>query len=247
MADHIIGNDASYLTKDGEALVAKLMASKTKLLLTGVQVGTGDMPTGAIPYNMTGANGYACEAMIEGVTNPSDGKSMIGVQLTSIGLPGGLNVTNLAIMAEDPDKGEICYNYISLHQHPQWIRPERESVNTLARFLCYIEVSGVPIVEAMINPDVLITYDQMEAYAIKVIWPKALEDAKYYVDMIHNLDIEAHPWLRRYLDSLQKSIDKLMEMFNGQGSAPFYWDIGITSGWEIEKGVINLADGRVEC
>ncbi|MCL2644088.1 MAG: hypothetical protein FWD51_01345 [Betaproteobacteria bacterium] len=243
----IIGKDASYPTKQGEALIAKLMASKGTLELTNVQVGTGDMPESMIPYEMTGANGYICDAMIEGVTNPCDGQSMIGIQLTSIGLPEGANVTNLAIMARDPELGEICYNYVSLHEHPQWIRPDRESVNTLARFLVYILVSGIPIVEAVINPDVLITYDQMEAYTIKVIWPKAFEDAQYYVDQVHNLDIEAHPWLRKYMKTLEDKLDKIMEMFNGQGSTPFFWDPTITIGWEVEEGVINLAENRVEC
>jgi len=244
----VIGDDASFITQQGEALAAKILAAKGTLTFTRAQVGTGPMPEGMTPYLMTGCNGYVCDAKIEGVTNPYDGQVCLGVQITSIGLPEGIDITNIAIMAEDPDTGnEVCYNYVSLHKEPQWVRPEKESVNTLARFLIFILVSGIQIVEAMINPDVLITFDQMENYFEKIVRPACFDDARHYVDFIHNLDIEAHPWLKRSLQALQDMVNKLLEMFNGQGSAPFYWDIGIEYGWEIEKGVINLTDGRLEC
>ena len=248
MADYeIIGKDASYVTRDGEALIAKLMASKNKLELVEVQVGDGDMPEGKTPYDMTGANNYIVDAQIEGVTNPLDGQAAIGVQLTSIGFPEeGKDVTNLAVMAKDPDKGKICYCYVSLHLKPQWVRPERESINTLARFLIYFFVSGIPIVEAMIHPDVLLTFDQLEEYTVKIIWPKALEEAKYYVDYVHNLDIEAHPWLRKYLKSLEDQIAEILKMFGGQGSTNFFFDFTALTGLQLTRGVWNTAANRIE-
>jgi len=256
MADDyaVIGGDASYITKQGEALAAKILASKGTLTFTRARVGNGSLPGEMTPYLMTDCNGYICDAKIEGVTNPYEGQVCLGVQLTSIGLPAGIDITNLAIMAEDPDTGgEVCYCYVALHTKPQWVRPDKESVNTLARFLVFILVSGVQIVDAWINPDVLITFDQMETYFETIVRPACFEDAKYYVDFIHNLnypgdpDMEEHPWLQRSIRSLWDMVNKLLELFNGQGSAPFYWDVGIIEGWEIEEGVINLTDGRVEC
>jgi len=244
----VIGDDASFITREGEILTVKILASKGVLRFTRAQVGSGPMPEGMTPYQMTGCNGYVCDAKIEGVTNPFDGEVCLGVQLSSIGLPEGLDVTNIAVMAEDVETGgEACYCYFALHQKPQPIRPEGESVNTLARFLIFILVSGVQLVEAVINPDCLITRDQMEGYFEMIVRPACLADAQHYVDFIHNVDAEAHPWLKQSMQSLRSEVDKLMEMFNGSGSAPFYWDLGVPEGWEIEKGVINLAQNRVEC
>jgi len=53
----VIGNDASYITQQGEALAAKILATKGTLRFTRAQVGTGDMPEGMTPYLMTGCNG----------------------------------------------------------------------------------------------------------------------------------------------------------------------------------------------
>ena len=84
-------------------------------------------------------------------------------------------------------------------------------------------------------------YDYVEHYDGTVIQPWT--DGRIER---HNVDPESHDLANRF-QSLRNMIDKIMEMFNGQGSAPFYWDTGIENGWEIEKGVINLAEGRVEC
>ena len=100
-----------------------------------------------------------------------------------------------------------------------------------------VEISFVPL-NWLYAKDM---YDYVENYDETVIQPETDRCIA-----VHNIDPESHD-LRSRFKSLQDMIDKIMEMFNGQGSAPFFWDAGIEVGWVVEKGVINLAESRVEC
>ena len=221
----------------------------------------------------TGAHGLVddIDVRVEGVTDPHDEHVALGVQINSTQLPPkyankGLCITNFAIMARDPfyrdennepqgirendeanESREICYCYVSLHKRPQHIRPSQESVNTLARWLIYFYVSSVPLVEATINPDVLVTHDIMERHVNQHFEHVTSPAFRHHVDVMHNDDVHAHPWLIGQHVSFNNRLDEILSMFGGQGSAHFVHDFSPTlSGLTLTAGVWNRQQGRIE-
>ena len=145
--------DGSYLTEKGNNLIAKLLASRGELLFTKVTVGSGTVPEGKTPESMTDLAEYRMNGMIAAISNPLGGEATVTVQALSDGLEEGFPATELALWAEDPDEGEILYTYLSIAQHPEWMRPDSDPVKKLANFTIITIVSGVPLVSATIHPD----------------------------------------------------------------------------------------------
>ncbi|MDR1465453.1 MAG: phage tail protein [Oscillospiraceae bacterium] len=243
--EYTILPEAAYVTQAGEALIAKLTACKGALTFTRATLGSGEMPEGESPYTQLHENGYVMDAMIEGATNPNNGESAVGIQVSSIGVAAGFPVTNIALFAQDPDDGEICYGYMDLHEHPEWIRPEGMAVNNVARFILYIIVKSVPVVHAFINPDVFITHSQLQTYFVTVIRPACLQDAQGLV-AAHNQSPTAHPDIRNYVSSNDGRITELEKLMSGKSSVPFRY---IPSDWKnvtIIQGVRNDAALRLD-
>lgn len=146
-------NDGSYLTQKGNDLIAKLMASGEGLQFTRVSVGDGSIPSGSSPDSMTDLGHEVMDGMIASIANSNNGEVSIVAQVSSVGVETGFNATELGLWATDPDEGEILYTYLSLQEHPEWIRPDGDAVNKLATFTLVTIVSSVSIVTAIINPD----------------------------------------------------------------------------------------------
>ena len=157
--------DGSYLTTQGNALIGKILATQSGLHFTKVTVGNGAIPEGQMPESMTDLANEIMEGMIASVESPGNGEASVIVQVSSIGVPEGFNVTELGLWAEDPDEGEILYTYLSLQEHPEWIRPDGDAVNKFATFTIVAIVSGVTLVTATINPDAFATVADLAKYA----------------------------------------------------------------------------------
>jgi hypothetical protein len=241
-------SDGAYLTQSGEALIAKILAQKGGLRFMGVGVGNGDIQEGHSPYNAIEPNGYLMDAEIEYVTNPVNGTAQVGIQISSIGVEYGFYITNLVLYAEDPESGKVAYAYFAQHEHPQWIRPEGEAVNSFARFELAIIVSGVQLLRADINPNVFITRDQMEIYFETEVRPLCLADAIKYVEKEHNKDPNplAHPDIRRGVRSNTNRLEEIEKILNGQGSSSFFYDFVDILDVDLQKGVWNEELNRLE-
>ena len=159
-------NDGSYLTQKGNDLIAKLMASGEGLQFTRVSVGDGSIPSGSSPDSMTDLGHEVMDGMIASIANSNNGEVSIVAQVSSVGVETGFNATELGLWATDPDEGEILYTYLSLQEHPEWIRPDGDAVNKLATFTLVTIVSSVSIVTAIINPDALARVVDLEKYAL---------------------------------------------------------------------------------
>jgi hypothetical protein len=245
MPNEILGGQIASITQDGEALIAELIAAKQPIEFTRAQIGGGPMPEGQQPYTMTGASGYVMEAMIEGASNPRRGFSVVGIQVSSLDVLDGFGATNVALMAQH-GASEICYAYLSLHDHPEWIYPDESGTNKLARFLLGVEVRSVPIVNAVINPDVLITFEQMQSYFINTVLPVCLSEIQRVVYEEHDPDPEAHEPLQALLRRLSNRIDAIEKLYGGRVSQDFLFDFMNLTGIQLDQGVYNIALRRIE-
>ena len=158
-------NDGSYLTQKGNNLIAKLIASGEGLQFTRVSVGDGSLPLGTSPDSMTSLGHEVMNGSIASITNSNNGEVSIVAQVSSIGVETGFSVTELGLWATDPDEGEILYTYLSLQEHPEWIRPDGESVNKFAVFTLVIIVAGIQIVSATISQNAFATLEDLQEYA----------------------------------------------------------------------------------
>ena len=158
-------NDGSYLTQKGNNLIAKLIASGEGLQFTRVSVGDGSLPLGTSPDSMTSLGHEVMNGSIASITNSNNGEVSIVAQVSSIGVETGFSVTELGLWATDPDEGEILYTYLSLQEHPEWIRPDGESVNKFAVFTLVIIVAGIQIVSATISQNAFATLEDLKGYA----------------------------------------------------------------------------------
>lgn len=167
--------DGSYLTRKGKNLIAKVLAGQTTLTFTKATVGCGTIPDGLTPETMTDLGEYIKDGLISSINNPDIGEVAIVVQVSSIGATSGFFVTELGLWAEDPDEGEILYTYMSLQEHPEWIRSQSAPVSKLASFTLWAIVDTVQLVTAQISPDSFVTVKMLENYA-PVVHKHALSD-----------------------------------------------------------------------
>jgi hypothetical protein len=144
--------DGSYITLKGNALIAKLLASKGPLNFTRATVGVGEIPEGYTPETMTDLTEFKKEGLIASIDNPQNGEASVVVQVFSAGVNMGFAATQLILWAHDPGEGEIAYTFVNLAAAPEWIRPETDPVQKLATFTLNVIVSSVPLVNATINP-----------------------------------------------------------------------------------------------
>ena len=149
--------DGSYGSQSGIALIAKVLAGRCRMKYTRAAIGKGTIPDDMTPKTMTGCADYVMDAMIAEVSNPVDGECQVTVQIKSDNVEKGFYGTNIVLFAEDPDEGEVAYTYLSLENEPEWIRPASSIVGKLATFDLIAAVGDVDVVEAVIDPDALMT------------------------------------------------------------------------------------------
>lgn len=149
--------DGSYGSLSGVALIAKVLAGRCRMKYTRAAVGKGTIPDDMTPKTMTGCADYVMDAIIAEVSNPVNGECQVTIQIKSDKVEKGFYATNIVLFAEDPDDGEVPYTYLSLENEPEWIRPASSIVGKLATFDIIAAVGDVDVVEAVIDPDALMT------------------------------------------------------------------------------------------
>ena len=155
--------DGNYLTEKGRALIAKLMASKTQIEFTRAAVGSGTVPDGKAPKDMTDLAEWRAPGMISEISTPVAGEAQIVFQVFSRDVEVGFLASEGAIWAMDPDEGEILYTYIVIAESPEWIRAASDPVQKFAEFTCINIVDAVEVDVTVINPEAIATMDVMKA------------------------------------------------------------------------------------
>ena len=188
--------DGSYSSQHVPGLIGKVLAGRCKMKYTRAAVGSGFLEEGESPKTMDGPAGYVMDAVIAAVTNPVDGECMVTVQVNSSGVETGFFCTSVVLYAEDPDLGEVPYTYLFLENGPEWIRPASAVVGKLATFDLIAAVGSVDAVEAVINPEAIMTVaaaQQMISEHDSSSNAHAAQLAQFLAS--HNADLNAHPGL----------------------------------------------------
>ena len=158
--------DGNYLTINGNALISKLLASKGALTFTRVSIGSGAVPDGMTPEEMTDVAQYVMDGYIAEVSNPVDGEASIVVQ--AFDAPESFRATEVMVWADDLESGELGYTYLYLSQQPEWVKSSSEPVGKVATFILNTIVDNVPIVQAIINPAALARSTDLQALEKRV-------------------------------------------------------------------------------
>lgn len=200
--------DGCFACAPCRALIAKVLAGRCQMRYTRAAVGSGDIPEGVHPRDLTEVPGYVMDAKISAASNPVDGECQVGVQINSEKVETGFFATGILLYAQDPDEGEVPYAYLRMEDGPEWIRPASSLVGKLATFELIAVVGDVNEVFADIHPDSILT---------RAAAQKLMED--------HNKDPEAHAALVSTLK--EKLADSAVFAFAAE-------DWGPPASWEPE-------------
>ena len=157
MASEIEG---SFLTRQGNRLINKLLRAKGPLHITRACAGDGVMGPDEDPELFTEPIHYVSDLAILGFLDSDgsdNGESVLALQATSIGVQHGYAVREIAVYAEDPDDGEILYAYASLQDNPPWIRPEKHAVTNLTDLNLVIIVDRIEKITVNLSINGLVT------------------------------------------------------------------------------------------
>lgn len=153
----VIYEDGNYLTEQGRALIAKSLASQTKIEFTRATIGSGNIPEGIAPKEMTDLVHYEANGVISEINSPAAGEAQLVFQVFSKDVSQGFLATEAAIWANDPDKGEILYTYIVIASNPEWIRASSDPVQKFAEFTCISIVGSAEVDMTVVNPEAIAT------------------------------------------------------------------------------------------
>jgi hypothetical protein len=160
----VIFDDGNYLTDKGRALIAKCLASQTMVQFTRAALGSGAIPDGQTPQSMTDLTEWRVDGVISDISTPVPGEAQIDFQVFSQNVPAGFFASEGAIWATDPDDGEILYTYVVIANHPEWIRASNDPVLKFAEFTCISIVDSVPVDVTQVNPQAIVTNEQLQRY-----------------------------------------------------------------------------------
>ena len=156
--------DGNYLTKEGRALIAKLMASESKIQFTKAAVGSGNLGS-RNPADMTALAKQQAVGVISDISSPVAGEAQVVFQIFSKDVSVGFLATEAGVWAKDPDTGkEILYTYVVLAETPEWIRAKNDPVQKFAEFTCISVIGTVPVDETVINPEAIATLDYVKKH-----------------------------------------------------------------------------------
>ncbi len=151
----------TVITAKGRALIAKVIAQNTAIAFTRAAVGTGSIPTGYDPANLTNLNQYHMDGRITAMSSENE-TAYITFQIASSDVEAGFVMTEAGIFAEDPDEGEILYAYLGLADDPQYIYKNGGEVNKVAEITLGVIIGQVKNVTVVISPNGLVSRKQFE-------------------------------------------------------------------------------------
>lgn len=155
----------TVITNKGLILITKLLAAGTTLEFTRVAVGTGSIPSGYDPHNMTALAAYKMDGTISDYGVDPDHKDIafVTMQISSIGIDIGFAITEAGVFARDPDEGEILYAYLDLADDPQYIYAEGEAISKFAEITLNVLIGEIQSITAIISPNSLVRKSEFDA------------------------------------------------------------------------------------
>ena len=181
------------MTDVGADLQAKVNAGKTKLTFTKIKVGSGVNATN--PLSLTDVISSKWET-----TNfvvKQEGKIVsVDTFITNTGIHEAFRMSEIGLFAQDPDKGEVLYAYLT-DPEPDRMPAEGGSVVVSQELTIGMVFSNTGNVSLTVNMGALVTHEQLTE-AVK----QHNDDANAHGGLLqnlknqlstHNTDVSAHP------------------------------------------------------
>lgn len=160
------------MTDVGAALQAKVNAGKTKLTFTKIKVGSGVNATNPLALTDVVSSKWETTNFVVKL----EGKIVsVDTVITNTGIHEAFRMSEIGLFAQDPDKGEILYAYLT-DPEPDRMPAESGSVVVSQELTIGMVFSNTGNVSLTVNIGALITREQLTE-AIKQ----------------HNTDISSHP------------------------------------------------------
>ena len=181
------------MTDVGADLQAKVNAGKTKLTFTKIKVGSGINATNPLALTDVISSKWETTNFVV----KQEGKIVsVDTFITNTGIHEAFRMSEIGLFAQDPDKGEILYAYLT-DPEPDRMPAEGGSVVVSQELTIGMAVSNTGNVSLTVNMGALVTHEQLTE-AVK----QHNDDANAHGGLLqnlktqlstHNTDVLSHP------------------------------------------------------
>ena len=181
------------MTDVGADLQAKVNAGKTKLTFTKIKVGSGVNATNPLALTDVLSSKWETTNFVV----KQEGKIVsVDTFITNTGIHEAFRMSEIGLFAQDPDKGEVLYAYLTDHE-PDRMPAEGGSVVVSQELTIGMVFSNTGNVSLTVNMGALVTHEQLTE-AVK----QHNDDANAHGGLLqnlktqlttHNTDLSSHP------------------------------------------------------
>lgn len=183
------GWNNATMTDVGEALQAKVNAGLTKLTFTKIKVGSGVSTTNAQALTDV----IASQWETTNFTVKRDGKIVtVDTFITNTGITEAFRMAEIGLFAQDPDKGEVLYAYLT-DSEPDRMPAEGGSTVVSQELSLGMTFSNSGNVTLTVNMGALVTREQLEQHNSDPNAHGGLITKVQSELTRHNTDVSAHP------------------------------------------------------
>ena len=212
------------MTDVGAALQAKVNAGKTKLTFTKIKVGSGVNATNPLALTDVISSKWETTNFVVKL----EGKIVsVDTVITNTGVHEAFRMSEIGLFAQDPDKGEILYAYLT-DPEPDRMPAESGSVVVSQELTIGMVFSNTGNISLTVNMGALVTREQLTE-AVKQ----------------HNTDISSHPAITAMIAKIlgatnwqENPVATLKDIKNllGQGAI-------VASKLDANAGFVKFANG----
>lgn len=265
-------NQGFIITSIGWEILAKAVAGEISLNIAGVAFGSGRIEEGENPATYTGLKNPIADGAISHISITTEKDETGAVKQSTVSfiaeyrsdygnLPDEIcpittkapvdidydfNLNEFAVYAENPENGEyVPIYYATLGDNPHPVTSYAKGAIDIRRYPVSIALSSEIEVALIYPPLAFVTSEEMQEYAMNTCKPIFLELSQEQVDK-HNVDPEAHQNIRNYVSSNDDRITALEMLLGGSSSASFRQDFNTLDGVDLNVGVYNETESRIE-
>ena len=148
------------MTDVGADLQAKVNAGKTKLTFTKIKVGSGINATNPLALTDVLSSKWETTNFVV----KQEGKIVsVDTFITNNGITEAFRMSEIGLFAQDPDKGEVLYAYLTDHE-PDRMPAEGGSVVVSQELTIGMVFSNTGNVSLTVNMGALVTHEQLERH-----------------------------------------------------------------------------------
>ena len=153
------------MTDVGAALQAKVNAGKTKLTFTKIKVGSGVNATNPLALTDVISSKWETTNFVV----KQEGKIVsVDTFITNNGITEAFRMSEIGLFAQDPDKGEVLYAYLTDHE-PDRMPAEGGSVVVSQELTIGMVFSNTGNVSLTVNMGTLVNQEQLKAHNTDVL------------------------------------------------------------------------------